>query len=140
VGAAVKGRFPGTLKHRREKATIYGKSRSYPYYRLAYRVTGKRRVVSFAKYAEARAEGERVIRELAEGWLRAREPKRGPPSSRPPLQATSIPSRGRLASDDPFVHHFQPESRSWNGTKNPETTDEHGWTQVSNRDFQSPSE
>lgn len=60
-------RFPVALKHRREKATIYGKSRSYPYYRLAYRVAGKRRVVSFTKYADARAEGERVIRELAAG-------------------------------------------------------------------------
>ena len=60
-------KFPVTIRHRREKATIYGKSPGYDFYRLGYYVAGRRRVRSFKTYAEAKAEGERVVRELAEG-------------------------------------------------------------------------
>ena len=60
-------KFPVTIRHRREKATIYGKSPGYDFYRLGYYVAGRRRIRSFKTYAEAKAEGERVVRELAEG-------------------------------------------------------------------------
>ena len=60
-------RFPIRVKHRRLEAIIYAKSSKYPYYRLAYRAAGKRIVRSFAKYADARAEAEAKLRELATG-------------------------------------------------------------------------
>jgi integrase len=60
-------KFPQTIRHRRVEAKIYGKSPGYAMYRLSYYVAGKRQVRSFGKYAEAKAEAERVVRELAEG-------------------------------------------------------------------------
>jgi integrase len=60
-------KFPVTVRHRREKATIYGKSASYAFYRLGYYVSRQRRVRSFKTYAEAKTEAERIVRELAEG-------------------------------------------------------------------------
>jgi hypothetical protein len=59
--------FPVTVRHRREKATIYGKSPGYDFYRLGYYVAGQRRVRSCKTYGEAKAEAERIVRELAEG-------------------------------------------------------------------------
>jgi hypothetical protein len=46
-------------------AVFYAKSRSYPYYRLAYRAAGKRIVRSFSTYSEARKEAEAKVPELA---------------------------------------------------------------------------
>ena len=60
-------KFPIVIRHRREKATIYGKSESYPFYRLGYYVAGKRRVRSFKTYGEAKAEAEKAVRDLAQG-------------------------------------------------------------------------
>jgi integrase len=60
-------RFPKIIKHRRFEATIYGKSENYAYYRVAYRVAGKRHVRSFKTFSEANAEAERIVRDLAAG-------------------------------------------------------------------------
>ena len=60
-------KFPQIIRHRKVEATIYGKSASYPRYRLAYHVAGKRRLRTFAAYGEAKAEAERIVRELANG-------------------------------------------------------------------------
>jgi integrase len=60
-------KFPLTIRHRKAEAKIYGKSESYPFYRLSYYVAGVRRVHSFAVYGEARSEAERIVRELASG-------------------------------------------------------------------------
>ncbi|MBI3416480.1 MAG: hypothetical protein HY043_14385 [Verrucomicrobia bacterium] len=60
-------KFPKVIRHRRIEAKIYGKSRSYPFYRLAYYVTGTRRIRHFSTYGEAKTEGERIVRELANG-------------------------------------------------------------------------
>jgi integrase len=60
-------KFPKTIQHRKAEATIYGKSANYAFYRVAYNVAGKRRVRSFKAYADAKAEAERVVRELAGG-------------------------------------------------------------------------
>ena len=46
-------RFPKVIRFRRVEATIYGKKPSYPFYRLAYYVAGKRLVRSFKSYTEA---------------------------------------------------------------------------------------
>ena len=55
----------GKLTH--YQATIYGKSKRYPFYRIVYRVDGKRRMKSIAAYSEARDFADAKVRELAEG-------------------------------------------------------------------------
>ena len=63
-----KVKFPQPIRFRgKVEATIYGKTAQYPRYRLAYRVAGKRRLRTFATYGGAKAEAERVVRELASG-------------------------------------------------------------------------
>ena len=60
-------KFPVRIRHRRQEVVIYGRTPGYRYYKLAYKVGGKRRVQSFSIYSEAKAEAERVVRELDSG-------------------------------------------------------------------------
>jgi integrase len=60
-------KFPKVIKHRRFEAIIYGKSKKYAYYRLAYYAAGKRHTRHFRAYGEAKTEAERIVRELADG-------------------------------------------------------------------------
>ena len=61
-------RFPMRIKHRGQVlATIYGKSKAYPAYRLAWRVTGKRRMERFQTYSEAKRRADALVKELAKG-------------------------------------------------------------------------
>ena len=62
-----KVKFPKTIRHRRIEATIYGKKENYPFYRVAYYVAGKRQIRNFKTYAEAHAEAESKVREIAGG-------------------------------------------------------------------------
>ena len=62
-----KMRFPKTISHRGTEVKIYGKKKSYPFYRLVYRVTGKRKMEHFAKYSEAKAAAEKKAEELHSG-------------------------------------------------------------------------
>src|SRR6266545_546213 len=62
-----KVKFPKVIRHRKAEVTIYGKRKSYPFYRLAYRVNGKRHMKSFNTYGEAKAEADKKVRELAKG-------------------------------------------------------------------------
>jgi hypothetical protein len=39
-------RFPKVIRHRKSEATIYGKSKRYPFYRVVFRADGKRRMKS----------------------------------------------------------------------------------------------
>ena len=48
-----KMRFPKTIKHRRFEAAIYGKTKKYHYYRVAYYATGKRHIRNFKTFSEA---------------------------------------------------------------------------------------
>jgi integrase len=60
-------RFPMRIKHRGEKATIYGKSKAFPAYRIAWKVAGKRRMERFQTYSEAKRRADAIVRELAQG-------------------------------------------------------------------------
>ncbi len=60
-------KFPQTIRHHKAEATIYGRTARYTRYRLSYHVAGKRRQLTFASYGEAKAQAERVVRELASG-------------------------------------------------------------------------
>ena len=60
-------KFPKVIRHRKAEVTIYGKRESYPFYRIAYRVNGQRRMKSFATYGEAKTDAKKKARELSEG-------------------------------------------------------------------------
>ena len=62
-----KMRFPKLIRHRKAEVTIYGKQPNYPFYRIAYRVAGKRHLRNFSKYGEALKAAAKKVRELAEG-------------------------------------------------------------------------
>jgi hypothetical protein len=68
--------FPVRLKHHSGKATIYRKTKGFPYYRPVYRVDGKRKVEAIKSYGEAKEAGEKKVKELAKGGERSqRSPK-----------------------------------------------------------------
>jgi hypothetical protein len=60
-------RFPKIIKHRRFDATIYGKSKNYHYYRVAYYAVGRRHIRNFKTFSEAKSEAEHIVRDLADG-------------------------------------------------------------------------
>jgi hypothetical protein len=60
-------RFPVTIRHRTSTAKIYAPGGKFAYYRLAYTTAGKRRMRTFANYSDAKADAERIVRELANG-------------------------------------------------------------------------
>ena len=60
-------RFPITIRHRKSEATIYGKSKAYPFYRVAVRVAGKRRLTSFATFSKTLAAAEKAVRDISTG-------------------------------------------------------------------------
>jgi hypothetical protein len=62
-------RFPKLVKHRKAEVTIYGKRKNYPFYRIAYRVAGKRVMQNFSKYAQARKAAEDKAKELDKGLV-----------------------------------------------------------------------
>jgi len=53
-------RFPKVIRHRKSEVTIYGRKKSYPFYRLAFRVNGQRRMKSFRTYATANSGGSGI--------------------------------------------------------------------------------
>jgi integrase len=60
-------RFPVKVRHRKQEATIYGRSKSYDFYRVSYYAAGRRIVKSFPSYSEALKEAKAKVRELAQG-------------------------------------------------------------------------
>jgi len=62
-----KMKFPKVIRHRKAEATIYGKKKNYPFYRIAYRADGKRLFVNFKKYSVALTAAEKKAKELAKG-------------------------------------------------------------------------
>ena len=63
-------RFPKRIRHRGQVlATLYGKSKAYPAYRLAWRVTGKRRMERFQTYSEAKRRADALVK----NWRKARK-------------------------------------------------------------------
>ena len=57
-------RFPVRIKHRRQRAIIYGKTPSYTFYRVSARIAGRRVVRPFSNCSAAREYAERSVREL----------------------------------------------------------------------------
>jgi integrase len=61
-------RFPKRIRHRGQVlATIYAKTKAFPAYRLAWRVTGQRRMERFQSYSEVKRRADALVKELAQG-------------------------------------------------------------------------
>jgi len=61
-------RFPKRVKYRgRVLVTIYGKSKSYPLYRVAWTASGRRMMQAFRTYSEAKRHADAKKTELAQG-------------------------------------------------------------------------
>ena len=91
-------KFPKRIKFRgRALATIYGKTKSYPFYRVSAYVAGKRCTSSFPSYAEAKAKGDQLAKDLAKGSQAA---------ALSPAQA-----RDALAAYERLHTHFQSTGR-----------------------------
>ncbi len=60
-------KFPKVIRHRKAECKIYGKKPGYPFYRVAWYVTGQRRVKQFATYSKAKEFADALVKELAKG-------------------------------------------------------------------------
>jgi hypothetical protein len=61
-------KWPKRIKHRgKVLASIYRKTKNYPFYRLAYYSAGQRRLLSFGTYSEAKTKAEGLVKDLAKG-------------------------------------------------------------------------
>jgi integrase len=60
-------RFPLKVRFRKAEARIYGKSKAYLFYRVCGMVDGKRRMISFKTYSEAKAAADKLVRDIAAG-------------------------------------------------------------------------
>lgn len=61
-------KFPKRIEYRRRVlATIYGKSKSYPLYRVSWTVAGRRMMKAFPRYGEAKRHADELVKDLAKG-------------------------------------------------------------------------
>jgi len=61
-------KFPKHIKFRgRSLATIYRPSGSYPNYRVAWTINGKRLMKGFRRYGEAKSHADQLVKDLAKG-------------------------------------------------------------------------
>ena len=59
--------FPVVVKFREQRAKIYRPAQNFPFYRVAFKVAGKRRMLTFSNYGEAKAAAEAKVKELQKG-------------------------------------------------------------------------
>ena len=62
-----KMRFPKTIPYYEAEVKIYGKKKNYPFYRIVYRMAGKRKMEHFAKYSDAKKAAEKKAEEIHNG-------------------------------------------------------------------------
>jgi hypothetical protein len=60
-------RFPVTVEFYDQRAKIYAPAKNFPFYRVAFKVAGKRRMLTFGSYGEAKAAAEKKVKELHKG-------------------------------------------------------------------------
>jgi integrase len=63
-------KFPKVIRHRKAECKIYGKKPNYPFYRVAWYITGKRRIKQFATYSAAKSFADVLVKDLASGSQR----------------------------------------------------------------------
>ncbi len=59
--------FPVKVEFYDHKAKIYKPAKGFPFYRVAFRVAGQRRMLTFGSYSEAKVAAEATVRELHKG-------------------------------------------------------------------------
>ena len=59
--------FPVTIEHYDQRAKIYRPAKNFPFYRVAFKVAGKRRMLTFSSYGEAKEAAENKVKELHKG-------------------------------------------------------------------------
>jgi integrase len=60
-------KFPVTIKFYDQRAKIYRPAKNFPHYRVAFKVAGKRRMLTFSNYGQAKAAAEEKVKELHKG-------------------------------------------------------------------------
>lgn len=59
--------FPVTVEYYDQRAKVYAPAKSFPFYRVAFKVDGKRRMLTFGTYTEAKTAAEAKVKELHKG-------------------------------------------------------------------------
>ena len=59
--------FPVKVEYYEQRAKIYRPAANFPFYRVAFKVAGKRRMLTFGSYGEAKAAAEAKVKELHKG-------------------------------------------------------------------------
>jgi len=60
-------KFPVTVEFYDQRAKIYAPAKNFPFYRVAFKVAGKRRMLTFGSYGEAKKTAEDKVKELHKG-------------------------------------------------------------------------
>jgi integrase len=60
-------RFPVTVEFYDQRAKVYAPAKNFPFYRIAFKVAGKRRMLTFGSYGEAKKAAEDKVKELHKG-------------------------------------------------------------------------
>jgi hypothetical protein len=59
--------FPVTVEYYDQRAKVYAPARNFAFYRVAFKVAGKRRMLTFGTYGEAKKAAEDKVKELHKG-------------------------------------------------------------------------
>ena len=59
--------FPVTVEFYDQRAKVYAPAKNFPFYRVAFKVAGKRRMLTFGSYGEAKTAAEKKVKELHKG-------------------------------------------------------------------------
>jgi hypothetical protein len=60
-------KFPVTVEFYDQRAKVYAPASNFPFYRVAFKVAGKRRMLTFGSYGEAKKAAEDKVKELHKG-------------------------------------------------------------------------
>ena len=60
-------KFPVTVEFYDQRAKVYAPAQNFPFYRVAFKVAGKRRMLTFGTYGEAKKAAEDKVKELHKG-------------------------------------------------------------------------
>src|ERR1017187_2814531 len=60
-------KFPVEIEFKGQRAKIYRPAKGFAFYRISFRMAGKRRMLTFGTYGEAKKTAEKKVRELHNG-------------------------------------------------------------------------
>ena len=59
--------FPVTVEYYDQRAKIYRPAKNFPHYRVAFKIAGQRRMLTFGSYSAAKAAADEKVKELHNG-------------------------------------------------------------------------